>query len=113
MHNPQAWEGSVLTHDEVRRRLRKIFYLGVYDAFRVASEKNSLTTSHSPLATSHYTWWDYRANGFARDDGLRIDHILLSPQAADRLSDYRVVKELRALERASDHAPVLVILGEA
>ncbi len=96
VHNPKAWEGSVLTHDEVRKAWRRITNLGVYDAALVSCAN-----------TTQYTWWDYRANAFAADDGLRIDHLLISPQAADKISDYRVVKSLRALEKPSDHAPVM------
>jgi exodeoxyribonuclease-3 len=113
VHNPKAWEGSVLTHDEVRMRFRKIINLGMYDAFplvtgdrwQVADKQNLSDTRHPSSVT--YTWWDYRAGAFERDDGLRIDHLLLSPQSADCLREYHVKKELRALEKASDHAPVV------
>jgi exodeoxyribonuclease-3 len=97
VHNPQAWEGSVLTHDEVRKRLRKIFNLGIHDAWRMLH----------PSELGGYTWWDYRSGGFARDDGLRIDHLLLSPQAADKIISCEVNRALRELEKASDHAPVI------
>lgn len=99
VHNPKAWHGSVLTHDEVRKRFRKLLHLGMYDAYRL---------THSD---GGYSWWDYRANAFASDDGLRIDHLLLSPQAADTLSECRVIRNLRALEKASDHTPVLATLS--
>lgn len=111
VHNPKEWEGSVLTHDEVRRRLRSMLYLGMYNAIKVASDKWQVTSQHFsghlPLATGHYSWWDYRAGAFDRDDGLLIDHLLLSPQAADRLSECSVKKNLRALDKPSDHAPVV------
>lgn len=94
VHNPKAWEGSVLTHDEVRKAWRRIANLGMYDAALL-------------IGNREYTWWDYRANAFNADDGLRIDHQLLSPQAADKIVSYQVVKRLRALEKPSDHAPVL------
>jgi exodeoxyribonuclease-3 len=85
----------VLTHTEARARLRRIFGFGVYDAYRLKNEANE------------YSWWDYRIGAFDRDDGLRIDHVLLSPQACDALEGCSIKKELRALERASDHAPVI------
>lgn len=94
VHNPKEWEGSVLTHDEARARWRKIINAGMIDAQGVLGD-------HS------YTWWDYRTNAFMRDDGLRIDHLLLSMHAAEKLSACLVKKELRALEKASDHAPVV------
>lgn len=97
VHDPKLWEGSVLTHDDVRRAFRKIINLGVYDACRL---KN-------PTGKSEYSWWDYRGNAFAADNGLRIDHLLLSPQAADRLTEYHVNRKLRELEKPSDHTPVI------
>ena len=128
VHDPKAWEGSVLTHDEVRRRLRRILYLGVYDAYRLIYplplregaggggilEKDvslryppSLTLPLKGGGTTEYSWWDYRANAFAQDNGLRIDHLLLSPQAGDRLKECIIEKNMRAVEKASDHTPVV------
>lgn len=101
--NPKAWENSVLTHDDVRSRFRKMINLGMYDA--------AALSNNQPATPSNYTWWDYRAGAFEKDDGLRIDHLLLSPQAADRLNDCHVIKDLRAREKASDHAPVLASLA--
>src|SRR5690606_25151398 len=94
VHEPRMWEGSVLTHDEVRSRLRKMLHLGIYDAYRLANPE-----------TIEYSWWDYRAGAFAKDNGLRIDHILLSPQAADCLERCTILKALRGVEKASDHTP--------
>lgn len=95
VHHPQMWAGSVLTHDLVRRQWRRLLNLGLTDAFRQVE----------PVAAG-FSWWDYRAGGFQKDDGLRIDHLLLSPQAADKLTACEVHKNMRALEKASDHAPV-------
>lgn len=97
VHNPKEWEGSVLTHNEVRRAWKKIINLGMYDACEVNGDNDS-----------RYTWWDYRGNSFAVDDGLRIDHFLLSPQAMDRLGGHCVNRGVRAMERPSDHAPVII-----
>lgn len=90
--NPSQWKDSVLTHDNVRRAWHKIMNFGMYDA----DEHNH-----------QLTWWDYRAGAFDRGDGLRIDHLLLSPQARDRLDKTEVIKKLRELEKPSDHAPVV------
>lgn len=98
VHDPKTWEGSVLTHDEVRKAFHKITNLGVYDACRIL---------HSTGKTE-YSWWDYRAGALAADNGLRIDHLLLSPQAADRLSTYHIKRDIREMEKASDHAPVVI-----
>lgn len=96
VHNPKEWAGTVLCHEEVRNRLRKVFNLGVYDAHRTCNPSEP-----------GYSWWDYRAGALDRDDGLRIDHLLLSPQATDTLGSCSVKKNIRALEKASDHAPVV------
>ncbi len=98
VHDPKTWEGSVLTHDLVRKAFHKITNLGVYDACRILH----------PTGKTEYSWWDYRAGALAADNGLRIDHLLLSPQAADRLSTYHIKKDIRELEKASDHAPVVI-----
>lgn len=95
--NPKAWTGSVLTHDDLRAAFRKLVNLGLYDAG----------------AKEHaYSWWDYRAGAYEKNDGLRIDHLLLSPQAADKLQSCHVINRLRALEKPSDHAPVVIGLGD-
>src|SRR5579885_1731492 len=74
VHDPKIWEPSVLFHPEARRHLRALLNQGFYDAFRLANP-----------GRVEYSWWDYRANALASNDGLRIDHLLLSPQAADCL----------------------------
>ncbi len=99
VHDLAAWHGSVLTHDDVRRQFRRLINSGLFDAFRLKHPDDD--------SANAYSWWDYRAGAFQKDNGLRIDHLLISSQAADKLSDCRVIKKLRALEKASDHAPVL------
>ncbi len=97
--SPAAWQGQVLCSQRERDAWRKITYLGLADAVKDS------TTGAMP-----YTWWDYRKGSFAKDDGLRIDHLLLSPNAADALKTTKVYKNMRGLERASDHAPVECVL---
>jgi exodeoxyribonuclease III len=96
VHNPKYWANTVLCHSEVRQRLRSVLHMGIYDAHRICNPSDP-----------GFSWWDYRAGAFDRDDGLRIDHLLLSPQSTDRLKRCCVKKDLRALEKASDHAPVV------
>ena len=96
VYEPLLWRGSVLTHDEVRKKFRRLANLGLYDAYRLCHGDSY-----------EYSWWDYRGNGFARDNGLRIDHLLISAQSADQLSDCVIEKSMRGVEKASDHTPVI------
>jgi exodeoxyribonuclease-3 len=91
----QVMEGQVLFHPEERKRYRKLQYLGLTDAFKALNP-----------APHQYSWWDYRGGALQRDLGLRIDHLLLSPQAADRLEASGIDKTPRMKEKASDHTPV-------
>ena len=91
----QVMEGQVLFHPEERKRYRKLQYLGLTDAFKALNP-----------APHQYSWWDYRGGALQRDLGLRIDHLLLSPQAADRLEASGIDKTPRLKEKASDHTPV-------
>lgn len=59
----------------------------------------------------HYTFWDYQANAYDRNDGIRIDHHLLTPQAADMLEDVWIEKEVRGREKPSDHVPIWIELA--
>ncbi len=88
-------EGQVLFTSEERQRYRKLRWLGLTDAFKVLNP-----------APHQYSWWDYRGGALQRDLGLRIDHLLLSPQAADRLEASGIDKTPRLKEKASDHTPV-------
>jgi exodeoxyribonuclease-3 len=93
--NPAAWTGDALFQSESRQAFRRILHLGYVDAFRALHPE--------PGA---YTFWDYQAGAWPRDNGIRIDHILLSPQAADLLVESGIDREPRAKDKASDHTPV-------
>ncbi len=95
VHDPAAWAGSVLVSEPERAAFRRLLALGL-DCFRRFEQ---------PEAT--FTWWDYRAAGFRRNNGLRIDHILASPALAEGCSGCTVDKVPRGWERPSDHAPVV------
>jgi exodeoxyribonuclease-3 len=97
---PSAWTNDALFQPESRAALRKIEALGFTDAIRAFHPGPGV-----------YTFWDYQAGAWNKDDGIRIDHILLSPQAADRLVNAGVDKHTRGWEKPSDHAPVWVQLG--
>lgn len=101
--DPQVWQDHALFHIEARRRYRALLNQGWTDSLRALH----------PQDNHLFTFWDYQDNAFARDDGLRIDHVLLSPEAADRLSACMVERATREGERPSDHAAVSVVLADA
>jgi exodeoxyribonuclease-3 len=96
VHDPKAWEGQVLVSEPERAALRSLTDLGLKDSFRLFEQ-----------AEKSYSWWDYRMMGFRRNAGLRIDHILVSAELAQRCTASIIDKEPRKLERPSDHAPVM------
>ena len=93
--DPKAWEGDALFQPESRAKFRELLNLGLTDAFRACH-----TEPH------RYTFWDYQAGCWPKDKGIRIDHLLLSPQAADRLRACDIDKEPRGREKPSDHTPI-------
>jgi exodeoxyribonuclease III len=95
VYDPAAFRDDALCRLEARARFRALVYLGLTDAYRVFHRE-----SH------RYTFWDYQAGRWNRDEGLRIDHLLLSPHAADRVVSCEIDKRPRAKERASDHTPI-------
>lgn len=99
VYDPQAFASDALFQPESRAALRKIMNLGFTDAFLAAS-----------LAATkdggRYTWWSYRNGAFPNDHGVRIDFLLLSPAAADRLDSCCIDREPRGWEKPSDHAPL-------
>ncbi len=102
VHDPVRWAGDALCRPESRAALRKIMHLGLTDSFRAFDRE-----------AGRYTWWDYRAGAWPRDQGLRIDHLLLSPQAADRLLAAGIDRKPRGREKASDHTPAWCAVMEA
>jgi len=100
-YNPAAWAGDALFRPESRQALRGLIHLGFTDALAA--------TSPDPHA---YTFWDYQAGAWPRDHGIRIDHMLLSPQATDRLVACLADREVRGGEKPSDHVPVVAELAD-
>jgi len=96
VHNPEDWGEAILCSPAERQALRDLIDLGLTDVFRKFEH---------PEKT--FSWWDYRAAGFRRNAGLRIDLILCSQSMTERCSACYVDKEPRAWERPSDHAPVI------
>lgn len=97
VHDPKEWEGCVLVSPLERQALMNILALGLHDSFRNFTQDEQL-----------YSWWDYRAAGFRRNRGLRIDLILLSKLLNNDCLVSAIDKEPRKAERPSDHAPVWV-----
>ena len=97
--NPKAMAEDALMQPESRAAFRRLSSLGLTDALEARHPKGRL-----------WTFWDYQAGGWQRDAGFRIDHLMLSPEAADRLVEAGVDKEHRGREKASDHAATWVVL---
>ncbi len=97
---PEAWVEDALFRPESRAAFRRIEALGFYDAFRLRHP-----------GPGHYSFWDYQAGAWERNNGIRIDHLLLSPQAADLLQDTGIDKAERGRDKPSDHVPVWVELA--
>jgi exodeoxyribonuclease-3 len=98
--NPDAWLGDALFQPESRAALRRLCNLGLTDATRAVSDDGGV-----------YTFWDYQAGAWQKNNGIRIDFQLLSPEAADRLRGARIDKHVRAWEKPSDHVPVVIDLA--
>ncbi|OGI42952.1 MAG: exodeoxyribonuclease III [Candidatus Muproteobacteria bacterium RBG_16_64_11] len=99
VHDPQAWEGKVLFSEPERAAFRALAETGLEDLFRAFEQPEN-----------SFSWWDYRSGAFRRNHGLRIDHILASAGLSARCRACAIDTAPRALERPSDHAPVLAEL---
>lgn len=97
---PDAWREDALFRLESRQAFRRIQNLGFTEAFRARVQ-----------GPGHYSFWDYQAGAYDRNDGIRIDHFLLTPQAADLLQDCWIEAEVRGGPKPSDHVPVWVDLA--
>lgn len=96
---PDAWVKDALFLPDTRNAWRRIVNLGFHDATREVTQDDGV-----------FSFWDYQAGAWQKDDGIRIDHILLTPQAADRLVAAGIDKDVRGREKPSDHVPVWVEL---
>jgi len=96
VHDPRLWQNRILFSEAERAALQHIKEWGFTDTFRLHTEEGG-----------HYSWWDYRAGGFRRNLGLRIDHVWVSTPMVTRNRKCWIDKETRAWERPSDHAPVV------
>ena len=97
---PEKWLDDALYQPEIRQCYRRLKALGLTDAVRAVESAGEV-----------YTFWDYQAGAWQKNNGIRIDHILLSPEAADRLEAAGIDKHVRAWEKPSDHVPVWIDIG--
>jgi exodeoxyribonuclease III len=95
VHDPAAWAGDALFLPRSREKFRALLDLGLTDAVRATTDAAAL-----------YTFWDYQAGAWQKNNGIRIDHLLLSPRAADRLTGTGIDRHVRSWEKPSDHVPV-------
>ncbi len=98
--DPAQWANDALYLRQTRAKFRELLALGLTDALRATTDAGGL-----------YTFWDYQAGAWQRNNGIRIDHLLLSPHAADLLKSAGVDKDLRAQDKPSDHVPAWVELN--
>ncbi|EDQ04797.1 Exodeoxyribonuclease III [Sulfitobacter indolifex] len=97
---PDSWREDALFRPESRAAWRRLVNLGLTDAFRARTQ-----------GPGHYSFWDYQAGAWNRNNGIRIDHFLLSPTVADRLRDCQIDRDVRGRDKPSDHVPVWVELA--
>lgn len=100
VYDPEKWGDAILCSPKEREALNAVLELGLSDVFRKFEQPENM-----------FSWWDYRAAGFRRNAGLRIDLILTSAAMTERCTASYVDKEPRAWERPSDHAPVVAVFG--
>ncbi len=101
VHDPHRWEPTVLFHGDARAALLQVARFGLTDAFRVKRDEPGL-----------YSWWDYRAGSFHKNQGLRIDHVYVTAPLLDRVAAAEIDRAARKNPTPSDHAPVLVELRD-
>lgn len=94
---PEVWQQDALARPETRAAFRRLLNLGLTEAFRART-----------AASGQYSFWDYQAGAWNRNDGIRIDHLLLTPEAADLLRDCQIDRDVRGREKPSDHVPVWI-----
>jgi exodeoxyribonuclease-3 len=98
---PEAWVNDALFLPQTRRKFHTLVNLGFTEAIRAATDRAGV-----------YTFWDYQAGAWQKNNGIRIDHALLSAQAADRFVSARVDSHVRSWEKPSDHVPVVIELAD-
>lgn len=98
---PTVWQDDALALPQSRAAFRRLKHLGLTEAFEACDNRGH-----------QYTFWDYQGGAFPKDHGIRIDHHLISPQAADRLESVEIFRKARKMEKPSDHVPVIMTLAD-
>lgn len=96
-HDPKAWAGDALKQPESIAAFRALINLGLTEAYRIYNK-----------SAGQYTFWDYQRGAWQKDDGIRIDHFLLSPEIADRIQNCTIDKTPRGWDKPSDHTPITI-----
>ena len=94
--DPAEWADDALAWHETREKFRQLQWLGLYEAFEMRDNRGH-----------QYTFWDYQRGAWQKDHGIRIDHLLLSAQAADSLQSVSIFRDARGMEKPSDHVPII------
>ncbi|MFC7290822.1 exodeoxyribonuclease III [Hirschia litorea] len=95
-YDPAAWVDDALAQPETRAKFRELQWLGYTEGFAARDNR-----------AHQYTFWDYQAGAWQKDNGIRIDHLLCSPQAADKLKAVSIYRDARAMTKPSDHVPII------
>ena len=98
---PTVWQDDALARPQSRAAFQRLKNIGLTEAFEASDNRGH-----------QYTFWDYQGGAFPKDHGIRIDHHLISPQAADRLESVEIFRKARQLEKPSDHVPVVMTLAD-
>lgn len=96
-HNPAAWSNDALKQPESIAAYRALINLGLTEAFRIYNQ-----------SAGQYSFWDYQRGAWQKNEGIRIDHFLLSPEIADKIQSCEIDKTPRGWERPSDHTPIII-----
>ena len=100
VHNPKSYENDALFRLEIRKRLREMINLGFHDAYRYKYPDKE-----------GYTFWDYTSGAWQKNNGMRIDHFLVSNSLIDQIKDININKDPRGREKPSDHTPIEITLA--
>ncbi len=96
-----VWKDDALALAPTREAFRRLKWTGLTEAFETLDGR-----------AHQYTFWDYQGGAWAKDHGIRIDHLLCSPEAADRLEEVEIFRKARGLDKPSDHVPVIASFGD-